>query len=317
MSKELPVGRKYLLMLRDGLVQTLAEKHKEWRKKCFDETLTREVEQLKKKVKDKWNARLYWPETTLQGVTDLWLVTSCPYVAVRDERDNARRGEHLFINKETGKMTFLKCKGLVSCSPHEIPIVIDPTILTLNDKRAIKEAVWDIVEPEIGKHKKRIKDRDFAVPAKEPEALAPILRCRQKTFDNHLRRYDQWMRGLRFRTITYVELTLTDPVKREELFLKHVEARHRATIITSSMPADLRRSITAKENAVRKGVDLIFYAIHRTKRVADIPPEEITATPDSGRPHKCTHNALSCQVDCPSPKDCASFQKLLQACQTS
>ena len=316
MPKELPVGRKYLLMLRDGLVQTLAEKHKEWRKNCFDETLTQEVEQLTKRVRDKWNAGIYWPETTLQGVTDYWLATTPPYVAVKDMREAARRKGYVIIDNDL-KITHLNISGLISCAPHEIPIIIDPTILTFNNAHAVKEAVWDIVKTEIGKHKKIIKGRNFAVPAKEPEALAHILRYHQKTFDNSLRWYDQWIRGLRFRTITYVELTLTDPVKREDLFLKYVEARHTPTIITSSMPANLRRSITAKENAVRKGVDHIYYAIHRTRRFADNPPEEITEIPHSGRPHKCTHNARSCHMDCPSPKDCASYQELLQVCQTS
>ncbi|MBM4289452.1 MAG: hypothetical protein FJ135_15135 [Deltaproteobacteria bacterium] len=341
MPKELPVGRKYLLMLRDPLVEKLNEKHKEWRKNCFDEILTLEVEQLKKKVQDKWNARLHWPETTLQGVTDYWLAVIPPHIAVRDGSDNAKREEHLFINKETGKMTFLKCKGLVSCSPHETPIFINDAILTLHDAQKVQEAAWNIVKTKIEKRKKTImgrdipddltdmlppdykeqekpiKGRDFAVPAEEPEALAPILRCRQETFDNYLRWYDQWLRGLDFRRITYVELTITDPAKREELFQKYAEARRPPITITSSMPADLRRTITAKENAVRKGVDLIYYAIHRKNRTTDNPLEEIIRVPQSSRPHKCTHSARTCLMDCPSPKDCSSYQELLQLCQTS
>jgi len=303
------------LMRRDPLVQKLAEKHKQWRKNCFDETLTEEVEQLKKQVQDKWNARLYWPETTRQGVTDFWLVTSPPYVAVRDERDNARCEEHLFIN-EDGKMTFLKCKGIVCCSPHEIPIIIDPTILTLNDAKIVKNAVWDIVKQEIGKKRSNVKGRDFAVPSKEPEELAVVLRCRQKTFENYLRWYDQWIRRLTFRRITYVELTITDPEKREELFGKYSSARS-ITVVTSSMPADLRHSITAKENRVRKGVDFIYYAIHRNRRVEENPDEKLTAILQSSRPHKCTRDARTCLVNCPSPEDCTSYQELLQACQTS
>jgi len=320
MPKELPVGRKYLLMLRDSLVQQLDEKHKQWRKNCSDETLTNEVDQFKKQVQEKWNARIHWPEPTLQGVTDYWTAMTPPYEAVKDMREIARRKKQLIITVDpTGtvddalRITFRDSNGSITCLPHEIPIFIDPTILTLNDEHSVKKAVWDIVKTEIGKHNKIIKSRDFAVPAKEPEALAPILRCRQKTFDNYLRWYDQWIRGLSFRRITYVEMILKDPSKREELFKKYAEARQ-ITVITSSMPDDLRRSITAKENAVRKGVDLIFFAIHRNKRFEDTPPEDITGIPKSGKPHKCTHDAFTCNADCLSPTECPSFQKLLQAC---
>lgn len=317
MPKKLPVGRKYLLMFRDPLVQSLDEKHKQWRKNCFDETLTNEVDQLKKQVRDKWNARLYWPETTLLGMTDFWVVMSPPYEAVKDMRDIARQKKQLIITDDGDALniTLRERNGSITCPYHIIPIFIDPTILTLNDKYSVKEAVWDIVKTEIGKYDRVVKGRKYAVPAQEPEELTPILRCRQTTFNNYLRWYDQWIRGLSFRRITYVEMTLKDPSKRAELFRKFAETRQ-TTVITSSMPDDLRRAITSKENAVRKGVDLIFFAVHRTKRFADTPPEEITGIPGSGRPHKCTRDVLSCLMDCPSPKDCLSYQNLLQASQT-
>jgi len=312
---ELPVGRKYLLMLRDPLVLKLAEIHKQWRSNCFDEALTKEVEQLKGQVRDKWNDGIYWPETTLQGVTDYWLVTTHPYEAVKDMREDAKRKGHLIIEEIDGKLnlSFRNVSNFISCSPHEITLTINPRILTLNNAKSIKKKVWEVIKLEI---EKQDNHPGNLIPSEEPEALAPILRCRQKTFENYLRWYDQWMRGLSFRRITYIELTFTDPLKREELFRKCSDAKN-ITVITSSMPDDLRRSITAKENAVRKGVDLIYFAIHRTKRFSDSPPEEITTTPHNGRPHKCTHDASTCLVDCPSPPDCTSYQKLLQASQSA
>jgi len=90
MPIELP-DRKYLLMLRAPLVDEYVKKWKQWRANCFDETLIKEKEQLGKKVREKWNARIYWPEATIQGVSDFWLLTSAVYVGVRDERDSARR----------------------------------------------------------------------------------------------------------------------------------------------------------------------------------------------------------------------------------
>jgi hypothetical protein len=163
MPKELPVGRKYFFMLRDPLVQKLDEKHKQWRKNCFDGTLTNEVEQLKKKVKKKWNAGLYWPRTTLEGVTDYWLPTTTPYAAVED----ARVGGTMILPLDEdvlnlGKMVFASFKdnALIKCPQHKIPIIIYPTILTLHDAQLVKEAVWDIVKTEIEKRKNTIKGGD-------------------------------------------------------------------------------------------------------------------------------------------------------------
>jgi hypothetical protein len=148
-------------------------------------------------------------------MSDFLGVTSPVYLGVRDERDSARREEHVFINKEDGKITSLKYKGLVSCKPHEIFIIIDPTILTSKNALAVKKAVWEIVESEIGKQNKIIRGRNFAVPAKEPEALAAVSHCKPKIFEKYLRWYDQWERGLYLRCITYVEMKVTDAKKRE------------------------------------------------------------------------------------------------------
>jgi hypothetical protein len=178
----------------------LDDKHKQWRKNCFDETLTNEVEQLKKEVDDKWKARLYWPETTLQGVTDYWLVTTPPYEAVED----ARKGATLFIDKNGKMIVFEGNSFLIHCPQHKIPIIIDPTILTLHDAQTVQEEVWEIVRAEIVKRKDTIKGRDFAVPSKEPEALAPVFRCKPKTFIKYLRWYDLKKAGLTFRLIALI-----------------------------------------------------------------------------------------------------------------
>ncbi|MBU4233869.1 MAG: hypothetical protein KKD99_09275 [Proteobacteria bacterium] len=323
MPKELPVDRKYELMIRDDLVQNLVEKHKQWRKNCFDETLTQEVEQLKKQVKDKWNARLHWPESTIQGVTNCWMLIHEPYKAVVDARVEGT----LRIDKN-GKITFASFKdnGLIDCPPHKIPIIIDPTILTLHDGETVKEEVWEIVRAEILKRKNTIKGRDipddlvpflpdymeqkttikgrdFAVPAKEPEALAEVFRWKPENFEKHLRRYDQWERGLYLRFITYVEMKVTDPKEREKLFEKFAKADKRSQTITSSMPDDLARAIKRKENAVRKGVNIIYFAIYRKER-----------------PSKTTHNIR--KFNCPNhpeidgkpqcPLDCPYLIAFLQ-----
>src|SRR3989339_11559 len=192
MPKELPVDRKYKLMILDPLVKTYVEKHKQWRKNCFDETLTQEVEQLQKQIKDKWNARLHWPESTIQGVTDFWMLVREPYKAVEDARV---RGTMIIPVEKEGlnlrKMIFASFQdnGLIHCASHKIPIIIDPTILTLHDGETVKEEVWNIVKAEIGKQKKTINGREFAVPSKEPEGLAAVFRCKSEKFDKYLRWY--------------------------------------------------------------------------------------------------------------------------------
>ena len=82
------------------------------------------------------------------------------------------------------------------------------------------------------------------------------------------------MRGLSFRLITYVEMKLTDPIQRDELFERYSKEKPR--IFINSMPGDLARAIVSKENAVRKGVNTIYFAIHRNKRVSVIPTTELT-----------------------------------------
>ena len=173
MPKELPVDRKCLLKLLYPLVQELDEKHKQWRKNCFDETLTNEVEQLKKQVKDKWNARLHWPESTIQGVTDFYMLVREPFKAVVD----ARGGGTMILPLQEdglnlGEMTFASFEGngLIHCPPHKIPIIIDPNILTLHDAQTVKDEVWEIVKAEIGKRKNTIKG-----DGREPVRCAPVV----------------------------------------------------------------------------------------------------------------------------------------------
>ena len=299
MPVELP-DRKYLLMQRDPLVDEYVKKWNQWRSNCFDETLTKETEQLAEKVRKKWNATIYWPETTKQGMSDFWFLTSPVYVGVRDERESARREEHLLIN-EDGKITLLKYRGLVSCNPHEIPIIIDPTILTSKDAQAVKKAVWKIVESEIGKQNKIIRGRNFAAPAKEPEALAAVSHCKPKIFEKYLRWYDQWERELYLRCITYVEMKVTDAKNRDELFEKYAKANKKPQTITSSMPNDLACAIERKENAVRKGVDIIYFAIHRKERTSKASSTKST---HNIRKLNCPNHPEidgkpQCPLDCP------------------
>lgn len=153
-------------------------------------------------------------------MTDFWFPTAPEiYEAVEDARN---RGT-LRIDKD-GKVTFTSFKGngLIYCPPHKIPIIIYPTILTLNDAQAVKKAVWGIVKSDIGKQRSIIKGRGFAVPLKEPEALAPIFRCRHDKFAKYLRRYDLKRAGLSLRLIALIEFFTKNTEDREQKFEQHI-----------------------------------------------------------------------------------------------
>jgi hypothetical protein len=123
------------------------------------------------------------------------------YIAVKDARNDG------MIRINNNKQIFFasfKNNGLIYCDPHKIPIIIDPTILTINDAKIVKQAVWDMIKAQVGNPRSTIKGRAFAVPPKEPEAMAPVFRCRSKTFSKYLRWYDLKMVGLTFRLIALI-----------------------------------------------------------------------------------------------------------------
>jgi hypothetical protein len=222
-------------------------------------------------------------------------------------------GRHMagFVFERLGERSFnpifygFDRNGLIFCPSHKIPVLIDPTLLTLNDIRNVKEKVWEMVELEI--RKLRDNKGRLVEPKGEQKELAKLFHCKSTTFDKYLRWYDHWMRGLPFRLITYVEMKLTDPNKREEIFEKYAKAEKIPQTITGSMPDDLARAIASKENAVRKGVDTIYFAIHRTERPRT-PPRELT---QSIREYNCpNHPENDCRPDCPYMKD--FVQRLLR-----
>ncbi len=313
MPKELPVDRKYELMIRDDLVINYIKKSMQWFRNCFDEALTNEVEQLKKQIKEKWNAGIYFPESTKQGVTDFWAVTREPYKAVVD----ARIGATLSIDlAKGGKITYTSFKdnGLISCPPHKIPIIIDPTILTLHDAQTVKDEVWEIVKPEIGKRKntikgrdfpkdlvdmlpvgyikekKTIKGRDFAVPAKEPKELAAVFRCGPDIFARNLCWYDLKQYGrLSFNLIALIEFG-SKPEYKDQIFREHISRRKK-----------LKPGHQKGASTIRAGYNMIYRAIKR--KSAPIKEDDIP-TNEMGRgleKYNCPEHGESCS-DYP---DCA------------
>lgn len=279
MQNELP-DRKHVLMIRDPLVQSYDKKFKRWLKNRDNEALLTEVNQLENQVKDKWAVKIYIPETTIQGLTDFWFPTAPEiYAAVKD----ARIGGTIGIDKDRKIYSAsFKHNGLISCPPHKIPIIIDPTILTLNDARLVKKAVWDIVKPEIGKQRSIIKSRAFAVPAKEPEALAAIFRCRSKTFSKYLQWYDLKMAGLSFRIIALIEFSTKNSEDREQKFEQYMSRKKKPRI---GLPVK-------GESTVREGFGLIYQTIFRNSAPTQ---EDLISTLET---YGCPDHGRDCPTNC-------------------
>jgi hypothetical protein len=278
MPKELPT-RKYPLMMRDPLVKNFDKKFKQWLKNRDDGSLQVEEYQLRNQVKEKWAVGIYIPETTIQGLTDHWLPTTHSYMAVED----GRKGGVMRFD-ENMKMTWASFdkNGLIFCDPHKIPIIIDPTILTLNDVRMVKEAVWDIVKAEIGKRKDIIKGRDFAVPTEEPDALAALFRCRADTFSKYIRWFDLKRAGLSFRLIALIEGTTKSPEDRDTRFQYLMGAKKNPHI----------GKAVHGEDAVRAGFNLIYQAIFRMSA-----PSKEESIPTIGN-YNCPIHGQECPEDC-------------------
>jgi len=300
--KKLPVDRKYELMMRDPLFQRFLEKERNRLRNPHDEALRKEAWSLNQQVWEKWRAGIHWPETTIQGLTDFWMFVRPPHKAVVD----AREGGTIIIN-EKGELIIVSFRdnGLIFCESHKIPLIIDPTILTLHDIQAVKDEVGEIIKAEIEKRRQAIRgekplddqaaimgpenqredegatETPYSCPPGEPAALAPIFRCRQETFEKYLRWYDLKMAGLPFRLIALVE-SISEPNTKEQRF-KDLLALKRKPKIGERVRG---------ESAVRAGFNKIFKAIHR--KPAPVKEDQISTL---GKFH-CPEHGTECDGKC-------------------
>ena len=136
-----PFDRKYALMQRDPLVKSFGNTLKKFLKARNDSDLEAETENLKDQIRKKWAVRIYIPETTIQGLTDFWFPTA---LEVHSSVEDARKDYSMVLqgNEDTGfKITWASFEhnNLIYCEPHKIPIIIDPSLLTLNDAQMVKD----------------------------------------------------------------------------------------------------------------------------------------------------------------------------------
>ena len=132
-----PLGKKFIKELKTHLTHRTYE--------SFHKLI-----QLIREIEGKWAVNICFPEKNVPSdspIEDCWHVWSEIPIMVEDARkDNycgAKGGE--WITHSFSK------DNLIYCPSRKIPIIIDPQVITLNDARKVKKAVWDIVEKELRK----------------------------------------------------------------------------------------------------------------------------------------------------------------------
>jgi hypothetical protein len=115
-------------MHRAPLVKNYDNIFKKWLKARNDSDLKAKADNLADQIRKKWAVKIYIPETTIQGLTDVWFPTALAvYVSVED----ARKKTSIVLQGKEGtgfKITSASFERnhLIYCPPHKIPIIIDP-----------------------------------------------------------------------------------------------------------------------------------------------------------------------------------------------
>jgi len=269
--------KKYELIKRDKLGKEFDSLFKQWLQQKNDDSLNEKMVELREEIRKKYCCNIYIPELTIQGVTDSWFISANPRISVED----ARKDGTIIISKDRSIHSYSwEIDHIICCPPHMIPILIDPTTLTLNDEKRIKQEVWNIVKKEIKKFTNSGK-WDPRAPEGEPEELARVLRLKDDTFRKYLYFYDLKIQGLPFRLIAFV-LQKTSEDKRDRVFQNLLESKRAPRV----------RQPVRGESTIRHGFNLIFEAIYRRKAPRlenEIETQETYCCP--------THN-LNCTEDC-------------------
>jgi len=302
--------RKWELMKRDSLCreydESLCASLNDWTNPELNDSRMR----LEKEVKDKWCVNIYIKENFVKigqlfkqdpknpvlknlrkdnfiGLFKWWTISGTPHSAVID----AREGVVLLI--EGDKMVFYSFEdnNLVYCDSHKIPIIINPSLLSVYDAQKVKDAVWKIVKGELEKRKQhklvsnklRGEKWNPPIPKKEPSELAKIFHLKESTFRKYLEWYDLKMAGLPFRFIAVVESGNVNQTKKKENYEQ---------LISSSEKLPKIRKRIRGESAIRRGFNLMYQAIHR-----DTLPAKEQDIRTIGK-YSCPEHGNVCSSDC-------------------
>ncbi len=278
--------RKIQLILRDPLGIEFDKIFQTWLNNTEDLELTESLYEIKRKIRKKWNINFYIPSSTQAGITDYWMVAGKDYQAVEVGHrplwlfNRLADGSYADV---TGVHALFDRDYLVYCEPHKIPILIDPSVITLNDARKIKKEVWSIVERKIRESQGTGQGGWLPkAPICDPPELAKVLRCHGKTFEKYLRWFDLKMAGLPFRLIALVEKSFRDPLKRAKKFEE---------IIASGKKPLIGQKVKGESN-VRNGFNIIYSSIFRK----DTPSKEKMIN-TIGK-YDCPSHGTECGTDC-------------------
>ena len=287
--------RKYALIIRDPLTVKYDRKLLEWLKDQSNEKLTEEVRNLDQKLGMKWSFSIDIPRVVMDNLEEAlslierghiirpWRPIFANPQAIKDLRKTFPRP---VIDPKTRKIIITGYEtGLIFCPPPLIPIAFDPTRLTRADAGHVKKTVWEIVEAEIKKLQEgKGPGWSPVAPYGEPEALAQVLRCRPASFEKYLWWYDLHVKwDLPFRLIAHYESVIENPERRMAIFEKVIDARKKPKV----------RHKVQNESSIRKGHDLIEFAIHRKK---ELDAEDKLAPVGT---LKCpVHGVNNCPLDC-------------------
>ena len=266
-------------MKRDPLVKNYDDIFKKWLKARNDSDLKAKADNLADQIRKKWSVKIYIPETTIQGLTDVWFpIARAVYVSVEDAR---KKFSIVLHGKDGTTSASFERNNLIYCPPHKIPIIIDPTLLTLNDAQIVKTAVWDIAKAEIEKQRSIVKGRALTIPPREPKALSKVFHCRPDSFVKYLRWYDRKKAGLPFRLIALIEFFNKSDAK-EVKFQQYDSLKNKPKI---GMPVK-------GESTVREGYNLINRAIYRNSALSE--QEHVSILEE----YKCPNHGQDCSLDC-------------------
>uniref|UniRef100_A0A7V4G9W9 Uncharacterized protein n=1 Tax=Desulfobacca acetoxidans TaxID=60893 RepID=A0A7V4G9W9_9BACT len=275
--------RKNELIRRDPLGREFDSLFKQWSlSRKYDETWERLCE-LRNIIGEKYCCSIYIPEITIQGSACFWFIAVDPRRSVID----ARVGGTITINADKSIRSYsFEENGSLYCPSHMIPIIIDPTTLTLNDKKRIKQEVWNIIKNSIAKATGKNGAWNPLAPEGEPQELARVLRLRSETFKSYLNWFDLKMSGLPFRLIAFV-IKVSNVKRRDEVFQELIASKHYHRIGNSVIG----------ESNVRHGFNVIYQAIYRQK----LPSLESAI--ETQEVYNCPNHGNNCEGDCLYLKD--------------
>jgi hypothetical protein len=164
---------------------------------------------------------------------------------------------------------------------EKLLIEIDLNLIDLNDARYVKKDIWEYIERCI---KKRKQEGKRTIIFHEPAELLPLYHIREATFNNYLRWYDiHTTERFTFRLIALIEKIRKNNPQRAEEILEKLKSKK------------IRWGNSIKgEDAVEKGIKLIYKAIHRTdysqKKIEPLIEEYICPKHESDCPVSCTYH---------------------------